>query len=47
MTFDDILEQVLALLKCQGRMSYRALKMRFDIDDEYLDVLKEEISGTP
>ncbi len=44
MNFDDILEQVVALLKRQGRVSYRALKMRFDeIDDEYLDVLKEEI----
>lgn len=43
MTFDDILEQVIALLKRQGRVSYRALKMRFDIDDEYLDVLKEEL----
>ena len=43
MTFDEILEQVITLLKRQGRMSYRALKMRFDIDDEYLDVLKEEM----
>jgi class 3 adenylate cyclase len=43
MTFDEILEQVITLLKRQGRVSYRALKMRFDIDDEYLDVLKEEI----
>jgi predicted ATPase/class 3 adenylate cyclase len=44
MKFDDILDQVITLLKRQGRVSYRALKMRFeDIDDEYLDVLKEEI----
>ena len=44
MTFDDILEQVLTLLKRQGRVSYRALKMRFEeIDDEYLDVLREEL----
>ena len=44
MTFDEILEQVIALLKRQGRVSYRALKMRFEeIDDEYLDVLKEEL----
>ena len=44
MTFDDVLEQVLALLKRQGRVSYRALKMRFEeIDDEYLDVLREEL----
>src|SRR6266851_4682324 len=43
MTFDDILNQVITLLKRQGRMSYRALKLRFDLDDEYLDVLKEEL----
>jgi len=43
MTFDEILEQIITLLKRQGRVSYRALKMRFDLDDEYLDVLKEEL----
>jgi hypothetical protein len=43
MTFDEILAQVIALLQRQGRMSYRALKIRFNLDDEYLDVLKEEL----
>src|SRR6516162_3542349 len=43
MTFDDVLEQVVTLLQRQGRVSYRALKMRFNLDDEYLDVLKEEL----
>ena len=43
MTFDEILEQVIALLKRQGRVSYRALKVRFDLDDEHLEALKEEI----
>src|SRR5215470_4446711 len=43
MTFDDVLEQVITLLQRQGRVSYRALKMRFTLDDEYLDVLKEEL----
>jgi hypothetical protein len=43
MTFDDMLEQVMTLLQRQGRVSYRALKMRFALDDEYLDVLKEEL----
>src|SRR4029453_5665420 len=42
-TFDEVLTQALELLKRQGRVSYRALKMRFDLDDEYLDVLKEEL----
>src|SRR5215471_15808778 len=43
MTFDEVLTQALELLKRQGRVSYRALKMRFALDDEYLDVLKEEL----
>src|SRR5215475_11689559 len=43
MTFDEILEQVITLLQRQGRVSYRALKRRFGIDDDYIDDLKEEI----
>src|SRR5262245_28817291 len=43
MTFDEVLTQIIDLLKRQGRVSYRALKMRFNLDDEYLDVLKEEL----
>jgi class 3 adenylate cyclase len=43
MTFDDILAQVLDLLQRQGRVSYRALKRRFAIDDDYLEDLKEEL----
>ncbi|MEW6300214.1 MAG: hypothetical protein AB1671_21175, partial [Thermodesulfobacteriota bacterium] len=43
MTFDEILTQVLELLQREGRLSYRALKRRFQLDDEYLEDLKEEI----
>src|SRR5262244_2856035 len=43
MTFDEILDQVIALLKRQGRVSYPALKIRFSLDDEYLEALKAEI----
>jgi class 3 adenylate cyclase len=43
MTFDEILEQVLTLLKRQGRVSYSALKRRFDLDDDYLNDLKDEL----
>jgi hypothetical protein len=43
MTFDDILAQVLAWLQREKRVSYRALKRRFDLDDEYLEDLKDEI----
>ena len=43
MTFDDILDQVIALLKRQGRVSYGAMKRRFDLNDAYLEDLKGEI----
>jgi class 3 adenylate cyclase/predicted ATPase len=43
MTFDEILDQVIALLKRQGRVSYPALKIRFSLDDEYLEALKAEL----
>ncbi len=46
MTFDEILEQVIALLKRQGRMSYSALRRRFDLDDAYLADLKDELLFT-
>jgi len=43
MTFDEVLAQIIDLLKRQGRVSYGALKRRFDLDDDYLNDLKEEI----
>jgi class 3 adenylate cyclase/predicted ATPase len=43
MTFDEILDQVITLLKRQGRVSYPALKRRFALDDDYIEDLKTEI----
>src|SRR5262244_3481395 len=43
MTFDEILAQTLDLLQRQGRISYRALKRRFALDDDYLEDLKAEL----
>src|SRR5262245_59473073 len=43
MTFDDVLDQVVQLLQRQWRVSYRALKRRFTLDDDYLEDLKEEL----
>jgi class 3 adenylate cyclase len=43
MDFYDVVGQVLALLQRQGRVSYRALKRHFGIDDEYIADVKEEI----
>jgi class 3 adenylate cyclase len=43
MEFADILEQTIALLQHQSRISYGALKRRFGLDDAYLDDLKIEL----
>ena len=43
MTFDEVLAQILDLLRREGRVSYRALKRRFALDDEYLEDIKAEI----
>ena len=43
MTFDEMLAQVLALLQREKRVSYRALKLRFDINDDYIEGLKDEL----
>ena len=43
MTFDEILTQVLDLLQREKRVSYRALKRRFDLDDDYLEDVKDEL----
>ena len=43
MTFDDFLAQIIDLLKRQRTQSPGALKRRFDLDDDYLKDLKDEI----
>ena len=43
MTFDEVLDPVRALLQQRGRVTYRSLKRRFDLDDEYLEDLKREL----
>ena len=36
-------DQVAALLQQRGRLAYRMLKLQFQLDDEQLDALKEEL----
>jgi class 3 adenylate cyclase/tetratricopeptide (TPR) repeat protein len=43
MDFYAVLDQILGLLRQRGRVSYRALKRQFDLDDAYLDDLKVEL----
>jgi class 3 adenylate cyclase len=43
MTFDDILAQVLELLQREKRVSYRALKVRFQLNDDLLEAVQDEL----
>ena len=43
MTFEEVLAQIIEVLQREKRISYRALKRRFALDDAYLDDLKEEL----
>src|SRR4029453_2585846 len=38
-----VLDQVVALLQQRGRLTYRALKYQFQLDDEGIAALKEEL----
>jgi hypothetical protein len=42
-TFDEILDQALALLQRRGRLTYRALQRQFNLDEAYLADLRDEI----
>jgi hypothetical protein len=43
MTFEEMLDQALAMLQRRGRVTYRALKLQFSLDDDHLEALKEEL----
>ena len=43
MTFEEILDQVLAMLQRRGRVSYRTLMRQFALDEADLEDLKEAI----
>jgi class 3 adenylate cyclase len=43
MDYESVLEQVLALLQREQRLSYRVLKRRLQLDDEMLEDLKEDL----
>jgi class 3 adenylate cyclase/predicted ATPase len=42
-TFEEVLTQAIAMLQRLGRVSYRALKVQFQLDDDLLELLKDEI----
>ena len=46
MDFYAVLDQAVELLRTRGRVSYRALKENFDLDDERLDAIRAELLYT-
>jgi hypothetical protein len=43
MTFEEVLDQAFALLQRRGRVTYRTLQRQFQLDDEALNDLKDEL----
>src|SRR5215471_1033331 len=43
MTFEEILDQAIAMLQRRGRLTYGTLKRQFQLDDAALDDLKEQL----
>ena len=41
--FYEVLDQIIDLLRSRGRLAYRALKRQFDLDDEDIEALKDEL----
>jgi hypothetical protein len=47
MTFEDIVDQAIAMVQRRGRVTYGLLKRQFDLDDAALEVLKEKLINGP
>src|SRR5207245_8811727 len=43
MTFEEVLDQALAMLQRRGRVTYRTLQLQFTLDDTQLAALKDEL----
>src|SRR5215831_16486788 len=43
MTFEEILDQAIAMLQRRGRVTYQTLKLQFQLDEEHLEALKDAI----
>src|SRR5215813_12192547 len=43
MTFEEILDQAMAMLQRRGRVTYETLKLQFQLDEAHLDALKDAL----
>src|SRR2546425_226231 len=43
MTFEEVLDQAMAMLRRRGRLTYRTLQVQFHLDEAHLEALKDEL----
>ena len=43
MDYDELVAKVIELLQRDKRVPYRALKVRFQLDDDFLEAVKDEL----
>ena len=43
MTFEEILDQAIAMLQRRGRLTYRTLQLQFQLDETHVEALKDEL----
>src|SRR5215831_11198663 len=43
MTFEEVLDQAIAMLQRRGRVTYRTLQLQFQLDEAHLEALKDEL----
>src|SRR5216684_5007745 len=43
MTFEEILDQAMAMLQRHGRLTYRTLQLQFQLDEAHVEALKDEL----
>ena len=43
MTFEEVLDQAIAMLQRRGRLTYRTLQLQFQLDEAHLEDLKDEL----
>jgi hypothetical protein len=46
MTFEEMLDQAIAMLQRRGQVTYQTLKLQFQLDEEHLEALKDAILYT-
>ena len=46
MTFEEVLNETVAMLQRQGCVSYRSVQRQFDLDEDYFTDLKEALLYT-